>query len=89
MNGFSMCNGMVYTVKAGDTLYAIGKQFGVPVWLLLQANPGIDIYNIMVGSKLCIPVVCNCDGGNRPPMRPPVNRPMPRDNDEWMEFDRD
>lgn len=77
MNNFSTCNGMVYTVKAGDTLYGISRTYGVPVWVILQANPGLDIYNLMVGTKLCIPVLCNCGNAERPPMRP-----MPRDNFE-------
>lgn len=50
------CNGMTYTVKSGDTLYAISRQYQVPLPLLLRANPEADVYNLQVGEKICIPV---------------------------------
>ncbi len=63
---YSRCNGMVYTVKAGDTLYSIGQEYGVPVWVLLRANENIDIYNLMIGTKLCVPMRCHCMNENWP-----------------------
>ncbi len=78
---FSQCNGMVYTIQPGDTVYAISRKFRVPVWAILRANSGVDVYNLRIGAKLCIPAACNCGNG----MNSPVLRPQPRD--EWEDFD--
>lgn len=55
MKYYNTCNGMVYTIQKGDTLYAISGYFQVPVALLLKANPYVDIYNLQIGGKICIP----------------------------------
>jgi len=50
------CDGQLYTVKAGDTLFRISKNFGVTVEEILAANPQIvnrDI--IFIGQVICIP----------------------------------
>lgn len=45
----------VYTVKAGDTLYAISQAYGVPVAVLMQVNRILNPYNLKIGQKICIP----------------------------------
>ncbi|MBE6036813.1 MAG: LysM peptidoglycan-binding domain-containing protein [Clostridiales bacterium] len=45
----------LYTVKAGDTLYSISQQYGVPVAILMQANRILNPYNLTVGQRICIP----------------------------------
>lgn len=45
----------VYTVKAGDTLYAISQAYGVPVVVLMQVNRILNPYNLKIGQKICIP----------------------------------
>ncbi len=60
MERFSRCNGIIYVVQPGDTLYAIGKRYRVPVGVLLAANPGIEISNLPIGYRLCVPVRCTC-----------------------------
>ncbi|MDO4318757.1 MAG: LysM peptidoglycan-binding domain-containing protein [Lachnospiraceae bacterium] len=60
MERFSQCNGIVYVVQPGDTLYEIGRRFQVPVSVLLAANPGIEIPNLPIGHRLCIPARCSC-----------------------------
>lgn len=59
----NLCRGIVYTIQAGDTLYALSKRFRVPLAMILRANPYIDIYNLQIGSRVCIPV-----GGGRLPI---------------------
>ena len=53
---YDTCNGLIYVIKGGDTLYKISSVFGVPVALILRANPYIDIYNLQPGDRICIPV---------------------------------
>jgi len=45
----------VYTVKEGDTLYAIAETYDLPVSLLMKINCITDPYNLQIGTKLCIP----------------------------------
>lgn len=44
-----------HTVKAGDTLYLIAKKHNIKLDNLMRANPEIDPYNLLVGTKLRIP----------------------------------
>lgn len=53
---YDTCNGRVYTIKNGDSLYKISGMFGVPLALILRANPYVDIYNLQVGDTICIPM---------------------------------
>jgi LysM repeat protein len=45
----------VYTVAEGDTLYSIGEKYDLPVSLLMRVNRIKDPYNLIIGTKLCIP----------------------------------
>ncbi len=52
----SQCDGQLYTVKAGDTLFSISRKFGVTVEEILAAN--LQIVNrdiILIGQVICIP----------------------------------
>jgi len=44
---------VVYTVEAGDTLWGLSRQFGVPVESIQAANPGMRMH---VGEELVIPL---------------------------------
>ena len=44
-----------YTVQAGDTLLVIAWRQGIPLWRILQANPGMDLENLITGTNLVIP----------------------------------
>lgn len=48
-------SGNYYTIRQGDTLYAIARRFGVTVEALTAANPGISPTNLMIGQVICIP----------------------------------
>lgn len=50
------CTGTIHVVKQGDTLYKIAQMHELKVVDLLLANPYVNIYNLQVGSELCIPV---------------------------------
>lgn len=50
------CNGIVYIVRKGDTIFNISGKFGVTVNDILNENKFINVYNIQPGDKICIPV---------------------------------
>lgn len=61
------CNGMMYAVKEGDTLYSISMKYNIPLALLLRANPYVDVYNLQVGETICVPVrkAACCQGSDQ------------------------
>ncbi|MEL6524595.1 MAG: LysM peptidoglycan-binding domain-containing protein [Chloroflexota bacterium] len=45
----------VYTVQAGDTMFAIASSFGVNVYTLAQANGILNLNSIFAGQQLVVP----------------------------------
>lgn len=62
MKAMEHCNGIMHTVRSGDTLYSISMEHKVPLALLLRANPYVDVYNLQVGETICVPVRGNAQG---------------------------
>ena len=50
------CNGIIHEVKKGDSLYTISREHNVPLESVMLANPDVDVYNLQVGSKVCVPI---------------------------------
>lgn len=50
------CNGMLYTIQRGDTLYKLSRQYNVALSTIMNANPNINVYNLQVGQRVCIPI---------------------------------
>lgn len=46
---------IVYSVRRGDSLWSISRQFGVTVQNLVDANPGINPNAIQYGQKIMVP----------------------------------
>ena len=44
-----------YTIQPGDTLLVIAWRQGIPLWRILQANPGLDPENLIAGTNLVLP----------------------------------
>ncbi len=44
-----------YTIKAGDTYFALANRFGTTVAAIEALNPGINPNNLQVGMPICIP----------------------------------
>jgi membrane-bound lytic murein transglycosylase D len=46
----------VYIVRRGDSLWSIAQRYsGVPVWLLQQYNPDLDLTELRAGAQLVVP----------------------------------
>lgn len=48
--------GNYYAILSGDTLYSIAQFFNVSLDDLLEANPAINPYQLLVGQIVCIPL---------------------------------
>lgn len=49
-------SGFAYTIKEGDTLYHISKEYGTTVEAILNANPELDVTDYKVGMVIVVPV---------------------------------
>ena len=45
----------VHVVKAGDTLWAISRSYGVPLEVLTESNPGVQASALRIGTRLLVP----------------------------------
>ncbi len=45
-----------YVVQKGDTLYSISRHFNISLASIIEANPLVNVYNLIVGDILCIPI---------------------------------
>jgi len=50
------CRGIVHTVRPGDTLYKISRLYGVTLEQLMDQNEDVNVYNLQIGGKICVPV---------------------------------
>lgn len=55
----------MYSVKMGDTLYQLARQYNTTVEAILQKNPGINFRNIRIGQKIIIPANSSLVSGTR------------------------
>jgi LysM repeat protein len=58
--------GTIYTIVAGDTLFALARRFNTTVQAITNANPGINPNSLQIGQQICIPVAPTpgtCPGG--------------------------
>ncbi|WP_075088885.1 LysM peptidoglycan-binding domain-containing protein [Verrucomicrobium spinosum] len=51
----SPASGKEYVIEEGDTFYALGRKFGVPMEAILAANPQVDPRRMKNGTKIVIP----------------------------------
>lgn len=54
---------MFYTIKPGDTIYAIASEYRTTVSEILASNPGLAPYNLIVGQQIFIPVSSRAPDG--------------------------
>jgi peptidoglycan lytic transglycosylase D len=47
-----------HVIKAGESIWVLAQQrYNIPIWLLRQYNPDVDLGSVRPGTKLIIPVV--------------------------------
>jgi LysM repeat protein len=58
-------NSFAYTIMTGDSIASLAQKFGVTPQSILDANPGLNPANLMVGQQICIPgtmpSACTCE----------------------------
>ncbi|HEY8391984.1 MAG TPA: LysM peptidoglycan-binding domain-containing protein [Capillibacterium sp.] len=60
--------GILYTVRAGDTMFNIANRFGIPLDCLIRFNPQITNPNLIFpGQVLCVPPASACVGQTQCP----------------------
>ena len=70
-------NQFIHTIQQGDTLYTLAQRFNTTVEKLLELNPGVEIYNLQIGTGL---IVCPGEGAvvtPIAPITPPPVTPVP------------
>ena len=50
------CNGIVHTIKKGDSLYLLSRYYNVPIGEIMNANRNLNVYNLQIGQEICIPI---------------------------------
>ena len=55
-NNSGKCDGVLHEVKKNDTLYKLSRFYKVSMDDLIDKNPSVDVYNLRIGDKLCIPM---------------------------------
>jgi membrane-bound lytic murein transglycosylase D len=57
----------VHEFRRGDSLFVLSlRRYKVPVWLLRQYNPDLDLDRIKPGTQIVIPQIERVDGGTEP-----------------------
>lgn len=46
---------IAYTVASGESLWSISLKLGMPMWYIMEANPGLSAENLITGMTLTIP----------------------------------
>lgn len=57
----AFCKTIVHIVQPGDTLYRLAQRYQTTVPEIVMRNPGVNPYNLQVGTRLSI---CNGQGNN-------------------------
>ena len=55
-NEYGRCDGILHEIKEDDTLYRLSRFYQIDMEELFKKNPNVDVYNLKIGDKLCIPV---------------------------------
>jgi len=64
---YRILNTTVYEFQRGESLFVLSlRRFKVPVWLLRQYNPDLDLDRIKPGTRIIIPQIERVDAGTVP-----------------------
>ncbi len=67
----------VHVVERGDTLFGLGRKYGVPVQTIREANPGVNLDTLRVGQRIQIPVGPSLAPSPARPAPSPTPAPVP------------
>lgn len=65
-NKMDFCRTIFHVVQQGDTFYRLAQRYHTTVPDIITRNPGINPYNLQVGSRLRICVGPGAEGNQRP-----------------------
>jgi len=55
---FRISGDIIHTVKSGESIWVLAQQrYNIPIWLLRQYNPDLDLGSLLPGARLVIPLV--------------------------------
>jgi membrane-bound lytic murein transglycosylase D len=55
---FRISGNETHVIKAGESIWVLAQQrYNIPIWLLRQYNPDLDLGSVKQGTKLVIPTV--------------------------------
>jgi hypothetical protein len=46
-----------HRLQRGESLWALARKKGIPVWLIHRYNPDLDLTRLLPGAKVELPVV--------------------------------
>lgn len=49
-------HGIIHKVTNGETMYSISRKYHIPLTELMYSNPYVDVYNLIPGDELSVPV---------------------------------
>ena len=52
----NQCDGVLHEIKKNDTLFLLSRFYKVSIEDIIEKNPRVDVYNLKIGDKLCIPM---------------------------------
>lgn len=61
------CQKVTHEIERGDTLYRLAQKYRTTVPMILLENPGMDPYNLQIGTKL---IICS---GRQMPQKPSMD----------------
>lgn len=50
------CDGTIYVIQQGDTMYKIAKKFRINMEAIMQNNPYLNVFNLKPGDEMCLPL---------------------------------
>jgi membrane-bound lytic murein transglycosylase D len=62
---FRISGDTTHVIQRGESIWVLAQQrYNIPIWLLRQYNPDVDLGSLKPGTKLVIPMVEPVNGGN-------------------------
>ena len=51
-----------HTIKRGESIWVLAlRKYDVPLWLFRQYNPGVDVHNVVPGTRIQMPLLTDVD----------------------------